>query len=185
MPSWMQAAWSTLVAMRTAHRGPLIALWLPFLIGAVAAALIMPLLDGADPTAVMGIMGALVAFGGLLVGFVVTLMLFTGHSIDFETLTYEQVDAYTHRIKYLLVSQAVTLLAALMLAVLAVVWMTLYAVGAPLAAMCGVGAVLGGFGVLCLVRMVWLPVQVFELHEAGLEGARKRAEQRTNERYRH
>jgi len=181
----MQAAWSTLAAMHAAHRGPFVALWLPFLIGAVIAALVVPLLDGADPTAAMSIMGALVAFGGLLVGFVVTLMLFTGHSIDFETLTYEQVDAYTRRIKYLLVSQAVTLLSALMLAVLAVVWMTLYAIGASLAAMYGVGAALGGFGMLCLVRMVWLPVQVFELHEAGLEGARKRAEQRTNDRYRH
>jgi len=174
---WRTAA-ATLKAMNhvagpVGHNYPrsLVAFVLPFALGAVPAWFGMRVLAASSETIAMSVMAALLAFSGLLLGFVVTLMLFTGRLDNPARLTYEQMEAYAARLKYLLASQAMTLFAALMLAVLAVVWMLMYAAKLPSTSLVIVGMALCGFASVCVVRMFLLPMQIFELHEEALDAA--------------
>lgn len=192
LPEEWRTAAETLSAMNRVA-GPLsrsyprslVAFVVPFACGAAPASLFMPsLAASADATVPMSIMAGILAFGGLLVGFVVTLMLFTGRLENPSRLSFEQAEAYVGRIKYLLASQAMTLFAALMLSLLAVVWMVLFAMKVAPASMVVVGIVLCGFGGVCLMRMFLLPMQIFELHEEALDDAIERAAEETNQRFR-
>lgn len=178
LPGEWRTAAASLRAMNLAagplgHSYPrsLVAFLLPFVFGAAPGWFAASVLAGADATVAVGVMAALLAFGGLLLGFVVTLMLFTGRLADPSRLTYEQAEAFATRLKYLLASQAMTLFAALLLAVVALVWMVLYAARLPVISMAIVGAVLGGFTGVCVVRMFLLPMQIYELHEESLDAA--------------
>lgn len=172
---WRTAA-ATLDAMnhtagdrRRAYPHSMLGFGVPFVSGAVFLGYFTDALAHTTPTVPMGVMAALLAFSGLLVGFVVTLMLFTGRLQSPDDLGYEMAVAYATRIKYLLASQAKTLFSALLMAVLATVWMLLYATQPPLVALQVVGGALGGFGAVCLCRMMLLPMQIFELHEDALD----------------
>jgi len=178
MPEEWRTAASTLKAMNhvagpLGHSYPrsLVAFVSPFVLAAVPAWFGMRVLAVSSETIAMSVMAALLAFGGLLLGFVVTLMLFTGRLDSPARLTYEQTVAYAARLKYLLASQAMTLFAALMLAVLALVWMVMYAAKLPVSSLVIVGMALSGFAGVCVVRMFLLPMQIFELHEESLDAA--------------
>jgi hypothetical protein len=157
---------------------------LAFTFGGVPACFFMPTLSATgDSQVALGIMAAVLAFGGLLVGFVVTLMLFTGRLENTARLSYEQVVAYVARLKYLLASQAMTLFSALILSLLTMVWMVLYGIKAPALSMVIVGVTLFGFAGVCLVRVFLLPMQIFELHEESLDSAVEAKLEETNAKY--
>lgn len=188
---WRTAA-ATLKAMNhvagpLGHSYPrsLVAFALPFALGAVPAWFGMRVLAASSETIAMAVMAALLTFGGLLLGFVVTLMLFTGRLDHPARLTYEQTEAYAARLKYLLASQAMTLFAALMLAVLALVWMVMYAAKLPAVSLLIVGMTLSGFAGVCVVRMFLLPMQIYELHEASLDAAIEQKLAENQQRYNH
>lgn len=191
MPEEWRTAAGTLKAMNQVagplgHSYPrsLVAFMLPFALGAVPAWFGMRVLAVSSETIAMSVMATLLAFGGLLLGFVVTLMLFTGRLENPARLTYEQTEAYAARLKYLLASQAMTLFAALMLAVLAVVWMVMYAAKLPAISLVIVGMALCGFAGVCVVRMFLLPMQIFELHEESLDAAVEQKLHENQQRYR-
>lgn len=136
-----------------------------------------------DSGTALGIMSALLAFGGLLVGFVASLMLFSGRLENPARLTLELAVAHRTRLRFILASQASTLVAALLLCVLAVAWMVLFAVAAPAISREVLGVAVFGYAGVCLLRMLLLPLQIFELHEESLDAAVESLEEDAKRRY--
>lgn len=132
--------------------------------GGLASTSVVKLSEGA----LGAIFGGILAFCGLLVGFLVTLMLFTGRLGAVQNLSVEDLRSYGSRLRYLLVSQAVTLAFAMICAVLCIIYLVVYFLGAPLLLHSSTLAMLFGFLVLCLARSALLPIQIFELHDAHL-----------------
>ena len=164
----------------------LITFVLPFAMGAISGMIFMPRLAAAtdaEASLAMAVMGGLLAFGGLVVGFIVTLMLFTGRIDTRSSLTYEVLSAYIARTKYLLASQAMTLFAGLIMSALVIAWMIMRSVGVNEVSLTIVGSVLSGFVIVTLCRVFLLPMQIYELHEAWLADALEDKKNETNERY--
>lgn len=178
IPEEWTTAVSTVMSMNRAA-GPLsesyprslLGFGVPFMGGAVAGWFVTPLLcgttDGATSTA-MSIMSAILAFGGLVVGFVVTLMLFTGRFEVRASFSYELVKAYAGRTRYLLSSQAMTLFSGLIMSLLTVAWMIFRAANIDALGLRSIGIALGGFLFVTLLRVLLLPIQIYELHDAWL-----------------
>lgn len=139
-----------------------------FACGAVPGGLIAPNVSDLSEGAVTAIFGGVVAFAGLLVGFLVTLMLFTGRLGSTAALTVEELRSYGSRLRYLLVSQAVTLAFAMAAAVLALAFLVVHFAVAPLIVRCAILALAGGTLLTCMVRSLLLPMQIYELHDAHL-----------------
>ncbi|GLQ98291.1 hypothetical protein GCM10007863_27110 [Dyella mobilis] len=190
MPFDWQTASDTLRAMRD-DAGPIgddyprsfIGIALPFFMGAIPGWFSMHGLLKADVAIPVGLIGAILAFAGLLVGFLATMMLFTGRIDDTPDATYEVVSAHVTRVKYLLISQGVTLLISLCMALVAMAWMLLYAVKANEFVLTTIGSILCGFAMLCLVRSLLLPLQIYELHENWLGALLHRKRASTNAAY--
>lgn len=175
---------------KTAGRGPaafvraLVAFALGFAVGAVPALWFAgPLSATKDSGSALGIMSALLAFGGLLTGFVASLMLFSGRLENPSRLTFEMAVAYRARLRFLLASQASTLVASLLQCVLAVSWMVLYAIHCAHASLAFLAVVVFGFAGVCVLRMLLLPMQLFELHEEALDAAVSILEEEARARY--
>jgi hypothetical protein len=195
MLRWFPPDWGTGVLMlrsmdETAGRGA--GAWLRavtglaagFALGAVPALwFIKPLSSTTDSQVALGVMSALLAFGGLLVGFVASLMLFAGRLDNPARLKLEQAVAYRARLRYLLASQASTLVAALLLCGVCVVWMVMYGIHMPPVSLHVTGVAVFAFAGLCFVRMLLLPMQIFELHEESLDDAVARLEAEAKVRY--
>jgi len=136
-----------------------------------------------DSGTAIGIMSAVLAFGGLLVGFVASLMLFSGRLENPARLTFELAVAYRTRLRFILASQASTLVAALLLCVLAVAWMVLFAISAPAISREVLGVAVFAYAGVCILRMLLLPLQIFELHEESLDSAVEALEEDAKRRY--
>lgn len=193
---WLPADWrnsvSTLREMRRVS-GPalpigidgLLSNGIPFAAGAaVAYALLPSMMAAKDQTMLAGLLAGTLAFGGLLVGFVVNLMLVTGQMPDARGLTLEEVRGYAQRIRYLLASQAVTLVAAVVMSLVSLAAMALIGADMQTAAVEHVGALLLGFFSVCVVRSFVLPLQIFEMHHAVLNDIERQKLEETNSRYR-
>ncbi len=139
-----------------------------FAVGAIPAALSTNAIQTFSEGALAAIVGGLLAFFGLLIGFLVTLMLFTGRLGSTASLSVEDLRRYGARLRYLLASQSITLGYAMSSAVLCLVYLVVFFSGAPLILHSLVLALLGGGVALSLLRAVLLPVQIFELHDAHL-----------------
>lgn len=140
-----------------------------FALGAIPAALCSNTVRGLSEGAIAAIFGGVLAFSGVLAGFLVTLMLFTGRLGTTQALTLESVRAYGSRLRYLLVSQAATLMYMMSVAVLAVIYLFVSFGNAPLLVHSVLLALLGGGLASGVVRSVLLPIQIFELHDAYLD----------------
>lgn len=139
-----------------------------FVLGAVVAAIAYAHISADSMKDMKDFMAALLALSALVVGFVVTLMLFTGGLSDMSSLSLEQVKGHAIRTKYLLVSQATTLGSALVLGVVSLVWVIFSAVGGSPWVLQVIFSVAGGFLFITVLRTVLLPIQIFELHSAAL-----------------
>lgn len=117
----------------------------------------------------LAVAAGLLAFSAILIGFVVTLMLATGRVEISKEVQYEEVVQIVGRTKYLLYSQAVTLFAAIILCGLVVIWSLMVAGKFDVVWVKIIGSVAAGFTGLCLVRSLLLPLQIWELHSAGLD----------------
>jgi hypothetical protein len=153
---------------------------IPFVLGASISA---PFADAvANGTIasemVNGVLASVSAFGGILVGFLINLMLFTGRVQSRAETSFEVVREAVKRVKYLLVSQTSTLLAAIGMVVFTILWLALIALAVDQFIVVLVGAMLGGFTGLALVRTILLPFQIFELHEYTLDDAVEEAKLR-------
>lgn len=176
-PAEWESAWRALSTMNRvagpvgpAFARSLLGFVLPFAAGSIPAVWFMPRLVAVqDKEVSIAVIAGVLAFGGLLVGFIATLMLFTGRLEHATALTLEQVQAFAIRLKYLLASQAMTLFSSLVLSLLCVLWMGATALGLSDLSPTVLGIFLSGFASVSFCRMWLLPIQIFELHEAWLE----------------
>lgn len=150
------------------RRNRFVLVWI-FAVGAVPASLAAPTVMNFTEGALGAIFGGLLAFFGLLVGFLVTLMLFTGRLGTVSSLSVEELRSYGSRLRYLLVSQSVTLACAMSGAALCILYLVVFFAKAPLLMHSITLSALGGVLMLCAFRSLLLPIQIFELHDAHLD----------------
>lgn len=155
-----------------------------FALGSIPAALLSTQVAALSEGALAAIFGGFLAFSGLLAGFLVTLMLFTGRLGATDGLDIEALRNYGSRLRYLLVSQAVTLVCAMSVAMLAIFYLIISFGSAPLLVHSTTLALLGGCLVQCVARSLLLPVQIFELHDAHLDDELEVKISKSNQKYR-
>lgn len=113
------------------------------------------------------LLNAVIAFDGVIIGFVITSMLFSGRSQYLTKLTYEQTLLYVHKTRYMLMSQINTLLAflfCLIFSVLAMIAMKSGALDKSAATILS-----SGFFILGCYRVILLPFQIYDVHSFALE----------------
>lgn len=147
--------------------------------GAISTHSALQLSEGASAA----VFGGILAFSGVLAGFLVTLMLFAGRLGTTQSLTLEALRNYGSRLRYLLVSQAVTLAYVMCLAVLSVCYLVISFSGAPVLVHSVMLALLGGCFSAGVGRAVLLPIQIFELHDAYLSDELAAKSNEANRRY--
>lgn len=114
-----------------------------------------------------GLLNAIIAFSGVIFGFVITAMLFSGRSQYVGKLTYEQTLLYVLKTKYILMSQINTLFAFLMCLVFCL--LTMLAVKTKLLLDKDIAVFLAsGFFFLGCYRMLILPFQIYDIHSFAL-----------------
>lgn len=114
-----------------------------------------------------GWLKATMTMTSVLAGFMITLMLFTGKTEAWKTLSLEQAQLFSQKATYLLLSQFVTLLNHIIVIVTCVVWFLAAAQGRALETMPVVVA-LSGFLLVSLFRTLLVPLQIAELHRFAL-----------------
>lgn len=113
------------------------------------------------------LLNAIIAFAGVIIGFVITAMLFSGRSQYLTKMTYEQTLLYAHKTRYMLMSQINTLFAFLMCLLFSVLTMVSIKSGylhAPTALVFA-----SGFFVLGCYRILLLPFQIYDVHSFALD----------------
>jgi len=156
---------------------------LPFLLGAVPSYFFMPRLLGASEQLLLALMAAFIAFGGIVAGFVVTLMLFTGRIDNSGDMNYEAAKGFSVRLKFLLASQAATLFSSLMLCFSSSAWIIVRGMNLGHWIVGFFWVIVFGLMMLCLVRMLALPMQIFEMHESWLDALIDSKEEQVNKKY--
>lgn len=113
-------------------------------------------------------LNAVITFSGVIIGFVITAMLFSGRSQYVGKMTYEQTYLYGLKVKYMLMSQMNTLFSFLiclgfsLLSMLAIKMNVFYGKSIPL-------VMASGFFVLGCYRMMLLPFQIYDVHSLALD----------------
>lgn len=158
----------------------------PFLVGVLVGGFAGPklFLESAYRDAAFALLGGVLAFGALIVGFVANLMLFTGKLERSAGIALELAQAYAARLRELLHSQAVTLITALLMCLLCVSCFVAIAFKLPALSMIVLGGSTFGYVSLCFFRSILLPVQMFELHDAWLKDAIEGMASEVTEKYR-
>ncbi|QGM06080.1 hypothetical protein [Stenotrophomonas maltophilia] len=156
-----------------------------FIAGFTIGWLVFPGLSSAGKeSALFALLGGIIALGGLLSGFMVTLMLFSGRLEGTVELQVEDVLRVIGRIKLLLYSQAQTLFASVLASIFSIVWLCAYAVGHDGLGQRIIAGACFGYLLVAVVRSVLVPLQIFEFHESYLEISKMSVIARTNERLR-
>lgn len=113
------------------------------------------------------LLNAVIALSGIIVGFTITSMLFSGRSQHITKLTYEQTALYAHKTRYMLMSQINTLFAFLMCLLFCILSMIALKSGALEKSI--VTAIASGFLTLGCYRVMLLPFQIYEVHSFALD----------------
>lgn len=132
----------------------------PYAVGISLAILVVPAVSGDFVTAAIAVLG-------ILSGFLMSLMLFTGRLAGSEALTFEQAQQFRDKVLYLLWSESVTLLNYVMTLGLAALWYIATGSGAGSIPFIVEVLFLGGLFVSVL-RSAALPYQVIEMHAFSL-----------------
>lgn len=136
---------------------------------------------------IRSIIFGVMTLSSVLAGFLVTLMLFTGRSPSATALTLDQTENYVGKVKYLLFSQAATLVIHLLVITIAIAWLIAEAASSGIILQRVLLSCFAGTLLLSLVRTLLLPFQIYEIHEFELnslisEKKNKIREQLTKER---
>lgn len=113
------------------------------------------------------LLNAIIAFSGVIIGFVITAMLFSGRSQYLTKMTYEQTLLYAQKTRYMLMSQINTLFSFLMCLLFCILTMVSSKSGflhQPTAV-----AFSAGFFVLGCYRVLLLPFQIYDVHSFALD----------------
>lgn len=151
-----------------------ISLAVPGTVGAAFARVVLPhaLAKVGAADTLIALSAGVLAFTAIVIGFVVTLMLQTGRIEQHVTLTFEQFLIYTGKLRYMLHSQLVTLLTSLLLTGALIFWCILLAADANTDTLIWIGTLCGGLGMVTIFRTFLLPLQIYDLHDFGLEEAK-------------
>ncbi len=178
LPEEWTTSWSALRAMGGLSAGigfsirHVLAFAAPLAVGSWVGWCVAPaFLSAQRENTLFALLAGVIALGSLLAGFMVTLMLFTGRIENASSLTLEELQAYTQRIKFLLSSQAQTLFAAVLSAVFAIVWLCFFALSMDQFAQRIAAMGCFGFTTVALLRCILVPLQIYEVHEATLDDA--------------
>ncbi|WP_447936925.1 hypothetical protein [Thermomonas fusca] len=151
-----------------------VSLAVPGGVGAFVAWAVLPRAlarNGATDT-LIALSAGVLAFTAIVIGFVVTLMLQTGRVEQHVTLSFEQFQLYAEKLRYMLHSQIVTLMAALLLTGVLILWCVLLVADANAGTLVWIGSLCGGLGMITMLRTFLLPLQIYDLHDFGLEQAK-------------
>lgn len=115
------------------------------------------------------ILDSLLSFCGIIIGFVITAMLFSGRNQSADKLGLEQARVYALKTKYILVSQTQTLIAFLFC-----VGFSLFAIMCKNSKLSSVDsqlvfALAMGYFSLGVYRTIFLPFQIYDVHSFALE----------------
>lgn len=113
------------------------------------------------------LLNAVIAFDGVIMGFVITAMLFSGRSQYLSKMTYEQTVLYAHRTRYMLMSQINTLMAFLMCLLSSVLLMVAMKSGFLDKTILAVLS--ASFFLLGCYRVMLLPFQIYDVHSLALD----------------
>jgi len=113
------------------------------------------------------LLNAAIALSGIIIGFTITSMLFSGRSQYLTKLTYEQTALYAHKTRYMLMSQINTLFAFLMCLIFSM--LSMVAIKSGLLDKVVMIVVASGFLTLGCYRIVLLPFQIYEVHSFALD----------------
>jgi hypothetical protein len=102
---------------------------------------------------------------GVLFGFVVALMLFTGGIEGTQILTHIQAKRYAEKIRYLLASQTITLGVYLIAIIVGACWLFSNKAGTGAKAFFYIAPFVFGTGAMALLRTILLPAQIYERHD--------------------
>jgi hypothetical protein len=111
---------------------------------------------------------AILTVSGVLAGFVVTMMLFTGKVDGAQSLNLEQAVDYRRKVVYLLWSQITSLGCYLLTIVASILWLAFKEIESLSSGLPFISAVMIGFVSVSLARTFLLPYQIFELHNFSL-----------------
>lgn len=114
-----------------------------------------------------GLLNASIAFSGIIIGFTITSMLFSGRSQYLTRLTYEQTVLYAHKTRYMLMSQINTLFAFIMCLLFCM--LSMIAIKSGVLERSIVTAIASGFLMLGCYRVILLPFQIYEVHSFALD----------------
>lgn len=113
------------------------------------------------------LLNAIIAFSGVIIGFVIMVMLFSGRSQYLTKMTHEQTVRYAHKTRYMLMSQINTLVAFLMCLLFNILTMISIKSGYLYAQVALVFA--SAFFTLGCYRIFLLPFQIYDVHSFALD----------------
>lgn len=161
------------VASKTSHfwLKQFVASVLPLVAGGVTAYLVLSKASvQSSPEGLDSVVSSILTLASVLAGFMVTLMLFTGRTTGTSSLTVDQLPRYIDKITYLIFSQAFTLFILIFTSMLCIMWMVISSETTAWSPYIIIfGAVISGFIVLSLLRVILLPFQIYEVHRFELD----------------
>lgn len=113
------------------------------------------------------LLNAVIAFNGIIIGFIITSMLFSGRSPYLTKLSYEQTLLYAHKTRYMLMSQINTLFSFLMCLLFSV--LSMVAIKSGVLDRGVVVLLASGFFALGCYRIILLPFQIYDVHSFALD----------------
>lgn len=115
-----------------------------------------------------GFLNSIITFDGVIIGFVITAMLFSGRSQFVSKMTLEQTKIYAARTKYMLMSQINTLFS--FLCCLGFSLLALLAAKTDLMLDRTIlVSMVSGYFILGCYRMMLLPFQIYDIHAFALD----------------
>jgi len=157
-------------------------------------AFVIPIITGAligiysYPFIKKDVIVAIITISGVLAGFVITLMLFTGRVSGSDSLDYEASIAYRAKITYLLWSQLNTFGSYIITVLICIAWIAITENGARLSnthsdyhiSLNVLSVIVTSFTALSMVRTYLLPYQIYEVHKFSLDALVKSKEKEIN-----
>lgn len=113
------------------------------------------------------LLNGVLAFDGVIVGFVITAMLFSGRSQFLSKMSYEQTLLYAHKTKYMLMSQINTLFSFLISLLFGV--MTMAAMKSGYLDRSVSVSLASAFFLMGCYRVLLLPFQIYDVHSFALD----------------
>jgi hypothetical protein len=172
---WISAFKTWRYMLRAAGQTPrattkhLIGLGCPFVIGLLG---FWPFRSAMSADFIQGFLTVI----GVLAGFVVTLMLFTGSSEGTDTLDHDQTKVFADKVMYLLFSQTMTLATYLFAIIVGAAWLFSFKATYPSAhpSHLWLAPIVLGSGVVAICRTALLPAQIYECHDFVMDAIVKR-----------